>query len=379
MIPHVKRLIALTQCFQCGSWICIEKILDKLADHGYIIIVIGLGEIQRRNSKFKYCAIPYPAFNKYGDITCRSPLFNIIWNLPLMVTGAVLSLIQRPKAVIYNGLATGLTMPPFTRLCGSLNIVMYHSFIGNAEGGLKRLLHFLSKFVDMVVVNSRGSYRDISTVVDTEKIVINEHYADELFFRTRSQNERRVEALVISYVGRIDKDKLCFPLIEAAKKLGGNNQFQFNFAGAGSDLARVKLLSEEFSNIKYLGYVNDREELKKIYQNSDVLWAFADETYLGMPAVEALACGTPIIIPIYAAIKGIKKQIDKLLVPGNVGWLVNTDDIEEIVTLLTQIQQSGISSIMKENCIAYAKKKYSSNNIENTVSKIIALLNKDVR
>lgn len=379
MIPHVKRLIALTQCFQCGSWVCIEKILDKLADRGYTITVIGLGEIQQRNNKFKYCAIPYPAFNKYGDITCRSPLFNIIWNLPLMVTGVALSLIQRPRVVIYNGLATGLTMPPFTRLSGSLNIVMYHSFIGNIESRLRRLLHFLGEFVNIVVVNSRGSYKDISSVIDTEKIIINEHYADDLFFKINGQTVKKGGILVVSYVGRIDEDKLCFPLMEAIKVLDGDKRFQFNFAGAGSGLGKVELLSKEFTNVKYLGYINKREELKKIYEDSDVLWSFADETYLGMPAVEALACGTPIIVPIYAAIQGSKKLVERSLVPSNVGWLIDTNKVGEIVTLLAQIQQNGVSDTMKKECVTYAKEKYSSSNIDNIVLKIIELLNKNAR
>jgi len=374
----MKKLIILTQCFECGSWFCIEKILDRLADHGYIVTIIGLGGTQHRNSKFKYYTIPYPAFNRYGDITCRSPLLNIIWNLPLIATGFILALCQRPQAVIYNGLATGLTMSPFIRILGSMNIVMYHSFLGGIEGMMRKLLYFLGKFANAVVVNSRGSYRDVSSIIDTEKIVINEHYADDLFFKSGGQTVKSDDTLVVSYVGRVDEDKLCFPLMEAIKRLNGDRRFQFNFAGAGSGLGKVELLSKECRNVKYLGYINKREELKKVYKDSDVLWSFADETYLGMPAVEALACGIPIIVPIYAAIQGNRKLIERGLVPNGVGWLVDTNKIDEITALLTQIQQNGIPDTMKKDCLIYAKERYSSSNVDSTVSTIVELLDKNV-
>lgn len=378
----MKRLIVLTQCFKCGSWVCIEKILNKLSDHGYTITVIGLGETQQRNNKFRYCAIPYPEFNRYGFITCLSPLLNIVWNLPLIVTGFMITLFQKPEAVIYNGLATGLTMSPFIRLRGSKNIVMYHSFLGHTDGMLKQLMKMLGSFVDIIVVNSLGSYHDVSPIINPKKILINEHYAEDIFFSEvpESDTSRNHVNFNITYIGRIDEDKLCFPLMDVARKMGPESGFIFNFAGGGSALDKIQKLAQEQSNVRYLGYIKSREDLQQIYKNADVLWGLANETYLTLPAVEALACGTPIIVPIYGEVRdrlGGRKLVDKELVPNNIGWFVDTNDIDEVVTLIKKIKTQGITKDMRSRCVDYAKRKYSSANLDDTILKILSVINYD--
>lgn len=375
----VKKVVAITQCFQCGSWVCIEKVLDRLSDLGYKVTVVGLGKTQECNSKFVYYTIPYLAFNKYGDITCKSPVLSLLWNLPLILGGLLLIAIQGPKAIVYNGLATSLVMAPLARLRGCKNIIMYHSFINPAETFTTKVLRFLGTFTQLTVVNSKGSKENIACVIDSNKIIINEHYADDFFFAegTSTGGNAGTEhngTLTILYVGRIDEDKLCLPLIEAAEKMGDDSRFRFIFAGAGSGQAKVKTLAERWENVTYLGYISNRAELKKLYKKADVLWSFADVTYLGLPAIEALACGTPIIVPKYAAIMGNRKPIELGLVPESVGWVIDTNSEDEIINLLIRLQQNGISRDMQERCVGYAKEKYSSANIQKTVEEIHGIL-----
>jgi len=126
--------------------------------------------------------------------------------------------------------------------------------------------------------------------------------------------------------------------------------------------------------VTYLGYISNRAELKKLYKKANVLWSFADVTYLGLPAIEALACGTPIIVPKYAAIMGNRKPIELGLVPESVGWVIDTNSEDEIINLLIRLQQNGISRDMQERCVGYAKEKYSSANIQKTVEEIHGIL-----
>ena len=209
----MKRILALTQCFPCGSWICIEKILDRMADEGYEVIVVGLGNVPQKNKKFIYHLVPYFAYNRFGYITIN-PLISVLWNLPLFIVGLVHFLIKRPKLVTYNGLASGLVLSPLIKLFGSLNVIMYHSYLGQVRDSLfSRLSKFCGKFVDIVVVNSKGSADDVSQIFDEAKIVINEHFAEDVFFEESPTLRVKGDTLVISYAGRIDEDKLCFPLV----------------------------------------------------------------------------------------------------------------------------------------------------------------------
>lgn len=376
----MKRALAITQCFPCGSWLSIEKILGALSERNYKIRVLGLGNIQAKNNKFDYKTIPYPAFNKYGALTCKSPVLNLLWNVPLIVGGLTLMLFTRPKLVAYNGLVTGLILSPFAKLAGIKSIVMYHSILGtNKSRVLTYVLKSLGKFPDMVVVNSRGSAEDIGWFIPKDKIIINEHFAEDIFFMKTKRDENHDPIFHISYAGRIDKDKRCFPLIEAAKIISKNpeNNIIFEFAGAGSDIKKIEDAAKKNNNIKYVGYINDRAKLKEFYEASDVVWSFADKTYLALPAVEALACGKPIIIPKYAAIAGSSELVDESLVPKDVGWLVDTDNIRNLVAFIKKLAVTKEYLNMEKSCVKLAETKYSKRNVAVVTNKIDALVSKD--
>ena len=149
---------------------------------------------------------------------------------------------------------------------------------------------------------------------------------------------------------------------------------QFNFAGAGKNANVVETLAKDCQNIHFFGYIKDREKLKQFYNNADVVWAFADETYLALPAIEALACGKPILIPKYAAISGSKKLVGEFLVPNDVGWLVDTNDENTILKLIDEISRTKSYLNMREACIKLATEKYSKKNIEVVAKGIIALV-----
>jgi len=371
-----KKILAITQCYHCGSWLCIKRILDKLSDLGNEIMVLGLDTRPNKNKNIKYISIPYFAYNRFGYVTCKNPVFGFLWYLPLFISGLILTFAYRPKVIIFNGLTSGLIMAPLMKLLGRKTIVMYHGYIGNYGAKTKRILKILGKFVDMVVVNSQGSYDDILTVVEASKIIINNHFADDLFFDKFKEKEDKGKTLNVLYVGRIDKDKWVFPLMEIAKKLREDKQFIFNFVGKGGDVNKVKKLAKLSSNAFYLGYITDRLKLKKLYQEADILWSFADTTYLALPAVEALACATPIMISKYAAITGKQEVLNKELVPSKIGWIFDPLDLDKTYKLLLKIKDNREATKKRKAALAHARKYYSGKNLMETVKIINGLIGK---
>lgn len=370
----MRSVLVLTQCFQCGSWGCISRILEELPSD-IKVTIIGLGELQEKNPKFKYIVVPYPAFNKYGDLTCRGPLYSFLWNLPLFVLGFIYTLFTAPSWVYYNGLAVSLPLVPIAKLVGSKTVLMYHSYLGNISEKTRNILKFFSKFVDLAVVNSKGSCDDLAQVFQRDKLIVNLHYAKDYYFDNFVDNNfNHSGELVISYVGRIDEDKRCFPLLNAAKELKDDPRFRFLFAGAGKDLQLVKDLCLISKNCEYLGYLKNETDLKNLYQRSNVVWSFADVTYLGMPAVEALACGRPLIVPEQAAITGRTDLIDNALVPDKTGWILKDMSTSSVIALLNTIYATAEFGIMAKHCIEYAKRSYSSKNLGATVDRISALV-----
>lgn len=370
---NLKKILVVTPSFAGGSWVASEKILDKLSLKSDIF-VIGLGNIFRRNKKFSYFSIPYPRYVSWGAIHSKNPLLALLWTLPLSFCFAILVLYKRPSLVITNGFSSSLLLSPVIKMIGANFIVLYHgNILGFMSKNTQKMVRFLSNFVDLVIVNSKGSFDDIKVVIPKEKILVNEHFAEELFFKDFNKNRKRSGVFKISYVGSLNKEKLFYPLVEISRKLRNNKQFNFTFAGIGELQSEIEALSKENSNISYLGYISNRQKLKKLYEQSDVLWSSADETYLTMPAIEALATGTPIIIPKYPALsqkREMRIKIKKSLVPNNIGWLIDTKDTMNCYRLIRNIQKKGIPESMKKNCYEYAKKRYTPANLNQTIKKI---------
>jgi glycosyltransferase involved in cell wall biosynthesis len=322
--------------------------------------------------KYKFYEIPYPKYESWGNIHSKSPIFAILWNLPLSIYFLFLFLIKRPKLVISNGFSSSLLLAPVVKLTGSNFIVLYHGVVlGFMSARAKRIVKYLSKYVDLVVVNSIGSKNDIKSMFPNKKIVINEHFADDLFFKKSKRIKKN--NLNIIYVGSLNREKLFGPLLDIASKLKDDSRFIFTFIGRGKDQSDVEDLSRELKNFKYLGYIGDRKKIKKIYDNSDILWSYADETYLSLPATEALASGLPLIIPKYPGMhqKSNKKfTISEKIVPKKIGWLIDPENTSECLRLIKKLQKNGISLKMRLDCIEYAKKNYSSSNLSETIDRI---------
>lgn len=364
------RILVITQVFSGGSWLCIERILKKLTKRNKIL-VLGLGKIFHKNKNFSFFALPYPRYDRWGFIPAYSPILSFLWSLPLFIFGFLLTIVYQPKIIIFNGLTSGLILSPFIKLFKKCSVVMLHSHVARNTPRIQQILKVLAQSVDLLVANSQGGAEDAALIIHPDKIVVNEHYADDFFFKG-SLPKRGKKPFTIFYVGRLDKDKFCFPLIEIAGKLKNRPEFQLLFAGVGEYAATLKNLAKTSSNIKYLGYIASRVKLKKYYQTADLVWSFADETYLGIPAVEALACGTPVMIPEIPALgpTKINVKLSRKLLPKKIGWLVDPFSQEKILKQLVKIKEKGIKLKTRIACRQYAKAKYTSKNLKKTVGKI---------
>lgn len=370
------KIIVLTQCYSCGSWLCIEEILNVLnKQNKYKIIVIGLGNHSNKlDREIQYISIPYPRYDRWGIVTTLSPIVSFLWHIPLYLAGIFALIFYKPRLFIFNGLASGLVMSPVVKIFHGKTILMFHSFIGKYSQTTKEILTKMTDHLDLVVVNSKGSADDIQTIFPIKKIVINKHHADDIFFE-KPILKTKINPLTITYVGRLDNDKQCLPLINIAKKLQYNKDFHFLFVGVGSYESDIKKLVKNANNIKYLGYISDRIKLRSIYRKTSVLWSFADETYLGLPAIEALACGVPIIIPNIPALGTDKpnSKIPRKLVPSEIGWLIDAKNEKKTLQLLIDIKHSYPRSINQKKCREFCRVNYGKINIENTIESINSL------
>lgn len=103
--------------------------------------------------------------------------------------------------------------------------------------------------------------------------------------------------------------------------------------------------------IKYIGYLNSREELANEYRRADV---FLNITYIDtLPTVnmEAMCCGTPVIT--YRS-----GGSPELIREGKTGYVVNHGDVHGIINAIERVKNG---SIKRADCSQCAVKNFNKN------------------
>ncbi|MBU2051253.1 MAG: glycosyltransferase, partial [Gammaproteobacteria bacterium] len=108
----------------------------------------------------------------------------------------------------------------------------------------------------------------------------------------RPTSPRQEQILSIGYLGQLDRRKRVDLLLKAFSKSSLNAMLLI--AGTGPDASYLQSLTPD-KRIRFLGRIPD-EELVRFYNSVDVLvfptWL---EGY-GLPIVEAMACGRPVVV-----------------------------------------------------------------------------------
>lgn len=370
MTYRKDKILILTSTLRTGSWICIMEMAKELSND-YEISVVGAGSSGRNNLPFRVFRIPYIDHDKLiGYIAYSSSISIFLFNLPLLFSWLVAMVIFRPKILLTNGLLPSLFLGFLARIMGIKVVCSHHGFIGCLNSFTIKFSRVFAKFIDLAFVNCEISKNDLAQLIKPEKIVVINHWTDDIFFTPKDKSQCRKEwglrdGFLLLFVGSIDVAKRIETLFQIIHQLGNQEDILFLFAGAGKDECIVKGLAEKYDNVKFLGHIYDRNILAKLYAAADVLWAYADETYIAKPAVEALASGTPVIIPDMVTAYCKEKENLKVrngLIPKEVGWILDTDDLSGIKKLTLSLKDSGISPEMRARCLEYAKIHHSRKN-----------------
>lgn len=376
----------LTLSNRGGSWYSTKLLLNEIVKRKKANVIICSGKpgynIHCKNITHIHMDIVDPY--KIHSLFINAPFISVFLFLPISLCGLILSIIHKPRLVIVNGVVPLLLLAPLKILSRDIFIILeYH---GAVEDRLPRPLAkmlrvILNAVVDIAIVNSIGSYKDLLTIIDGNKIIIQEHVVDDEFFEKINKKELRYDMgiddnkFIIAYIGHLTYEKGFDIFLRVMAKLINVKDILFIVVGDGPLRRFVESLAKNYNNVRYCGYISERPLLHKYYAIADLVWSYADETYLARPAAEALASGTPVILPNVPAvlIKRIKgKRISKKLIPKNVGFIVNHTNIEEIVKLILVLKKRRhLLEYMGESARKYAQKKYSSKHLKAVVDFIL--------
>ncbi len=148
----------------------------------------------------------------------------------------------------------------------------------------------------------------------------------------------------LMYVGRFEKEKGIEILLHVLEQLlKSGEKFEFYFIGHGSYEEKVKKLSQQYGQVKFIGMV-DHLEMPKWYNKADII--VLPSLTEGMPAVlmEAMACKRLVIATSVGSIPFLLKN-------GEYGVLIHPNNERELLNSILNI----IKMKNKENLLEKAR------------------------
>jgi glycosyltransferase involved in cell wall biosynthesis len=206
----------------------------------------------------------------------------------------------------------------------------------------KKCIHIFS-----VTEKSKQSILENYSILEAKISVV--YHSIHTAYERNIPQERIPSSLI--YVGRLDKGKGIEELLTFASN---NPEAIFTIVGDGKLEGLVKEYSKNFKNIRFEGYISDKNELKKLFGRHEFLVLNAKKTktweeLFGLIIIEAMSQGT---LPITTNHSGPKEIINP-----DFGFLF--DEGEITTTLAKIVEENAFSDVKSENAIR-ASKKYTT-------------------
>lgn len=157
------------------------------------------------------------------------------------------------------------------------------------------------------------------------------------------------------FLGRLTYDKGIISVLKAAAKMP---EKEFRIAGIGPMRGIVEEYASKYSNIKYLGFVEEGKKIELLSKAKILILPSRAETF-GVVYVESMASGTPVIASTESREIGILKE-------NYNGWFVKFDDPQSII--------DRVNCAEKQDLKAFGENAYNSSrdySVDSTADKLL--------
>ncbi|MFN2544461.1 MAG: glycosyltransferase [Actinomycetota bacterium] len=365
-----RKALILAPATRWGSWAWLERVIDA-SPPDVSWIVVAYGRPARRMDRVRFVTLPAVDYARLGLKMSQRWLWplNLVFYLPLLPIAWFQAVRHRPATLIGNGLAPTVALSPL-RALGFRLVLAYHGYVGPAPAPVLGLLKSMLAACQAAFVNSRTSLDDLSRLLPRNRILMVEHWADDVFFQTSLEKPARTPPVVLC-VGRLYAEKFG-QCVRVCTDLAKRGYIEFVAVGEGPLAAEIAATP----NCRHHTYIEDRRELAALYEEAAVVWAPADVTYLSIPGVEALAAGCPVIVTDIPAVE-IKAQrgvrIPRDLVPAGIGLVVDGDDDREAESAVETLVTAAQDEAVRRACREHASRHHSSANLRRLVTAMLRL------
>lgn len=250
-----------------------------------------------------------------------------------------------------------------TDIIGHQRSTRFHEYTNNAVLKCKKIISISDDNNSLVLKNFPAS---------KDKLVqIKNGYDEKVFYKSDYKKSEVLKELgiqkkydkIVCYAGKMTKIKGVDILLKAACYYEKPNVLTL-LAGNGELFYELKELSNDLGlkNVVFLGNLN-HETLRKLYNISDVSLVPSRFEAFGLVAVEALACGTPVIASSVGGLPGIVNK--------EVGFITKVDDY----VMLSKYVNKIINKETSFNSDLIAKYAYDNYAQSSLIDKLINIYN----
>jgi len=272
---------------------------------------------------------------------------------------------NRPDLIISSGLNPGATLSKYMK---HLSRVRYFSIFEGSDilfgpskyKGIKKIIKTVNIYVDKVIFVSNHLSKKVVDLYNIENhIILSNGYNDELFYfdEVKDVNRKNPEYRILS-IGGLTYVKGHDIMLEALRHI--HFSYQVTIIGEGErELEYLKVIKSQGLSVKLIPPQN-QSALKRYYTDCDVVCIPSRSESFGIVALEAMACGTPVV----AAKVG---EFPDLIVDGVNGYLFETESSQDLANQINLANQTQWDPTI---VTATLKNKYSWHSWANSVTNI---------
>lgn len=304
--------------------------------------------------------MPWPGFNLVHTLF-RYPLLEFFYLVPglFFMTLYVLLTNRNIKVLHAQGLVPAVVTLVICKMFNKRAVVSTHNLYFFPDKGLyTKFSSMVFSNFDVILTLSDASAKELERIgVSKDKLQSFRYWLDLKKFSPGNQDSSRRKFSIPNkftafFVGRLIETKGVNIILETLKKLP---EIHFVIGGPGPLEEKVRRTALKYGNLHYVGALTP-DEVKILMTAADVVLvpSLVDEGY-GRVAMEALACGTPVL----AANKGGLDEV----VNVKVGKLITPDVPTYTKTLRQWYNNRNIVQNLSSNTRLYAKQQFSDNNV----------------
>jgi glycosyltransferase involved in cell wall biosynthesis len=197
-------------------------------------------------------------------------------------------------------------------------------FRARFAGWYRLFLPILARRVRKVFVPSEYVKQKVMRRFGIENVTVTSNGVDHaVFYPDANQKEFDLPESYILFVGSLEPRKNLDLLLRAWAEI--ENDFKETWLiimGVSGNVFRTVSFPHKLEHVRFLGYVED-ETLAGLYANAALLVLPSQDEGFGLPALEAMACGAPVVISDGGALPEIVGEAGLIFCLSNPVGLIN--------------------------------------------------------